>query len=49
MFLPGESQEQQSLVGYSPWDGKELGRTEHKHDRITGLENAIDDIYDPNT
>ena len=38
-----------SLVGYSPWDGKELGTTEHKHDRITDLENAIDDIYDPNT
>ena len=38
-----------SLVGYSPWDGKELGRMEHKHDQITDLENAIDDIYDPNT
>ena len=24
VFLPGESHGQRSLVGYSPWDGKEL-------------------------
>ena len=26
--LPGESPGQRSLVGYSPWDGKELDTTE---------------------
>ena len=26
--LPGESHEQRSLVGYSPWGHKELGMTE---------------------
>ena len=25
VFLPGESHGQRSLVGYSPWDRKELG------------------------
>ena len=25
VFLPGKSQEQRSLVGYSPWDGKRIG------------------------
>ena len=28
VFLPGESHVQRSLVGYSPWDCKELGKTE---------------------
>ena len=28
VFLPGESHEQRSLVGYSPWDHKESDRTE---------------------
>ena len=28
VFLPGESHEQRSLVGYSPWDRKELDTTE---------------------
>ena len=28
VFLPGESQEQRSLVGYSPWCHKELDTTE---------------------
>ena len=27
-FLPGESHEQRSLVGYSPWGRKELDTTE---------------------
>ena len=27
-FLPGESHGQRNLVGYSPWDHKELGMTE---------------------
>ena len=27
-FLPGESQGQSSLVGYSPWGSQELDRTE---------------------
>ena len=29
IFLPGKSQRQRSLVGYSPWGGKELDMTEH--------------------
>ena len=28
VFLPGESHEQRSLVGCSPWDLKELDTTE---------------------
>ena len=28
VFLPGESHRQRSLVGYSPWDHKELDTTE---------------------
>ena len=28
VFLPGGSQGQRSLVGYSPWDHKELDTTE---------------------
>ena len=28
VFLPGESHEQRSLVGYSPWDCKESDTTE---------------------
>ena len=28
VFLPGESHEQRSLVGYSPWGCKEFGMTE---------------------
>ena len=28
VFLPGESHEQRSLVGYSPWGHKELDTTE---------------------
>ena len=31
VFLPGEFQRQRSLVGYSPWDRKESGTTEHSH------------------
>ena len=34
VFLPGESHEQRSLVGYSPWGHKELDMTEslrHTH------------------
>ena len=30
--LPGESHGGRSLVGYSPWDRKELDRTERLHD-----------------
>ena len=29
--LPGESQGQRSLAGYSPWGHKELDMTEHTH------------------
>ena len=29
VFLPGESQEQRSLVGYSSWGHKESDTTEH--------------------
>ena len=30
-ILPGRSHGQRSLVGYSPWDDKELEMTEHAH------------------
>ena len=31
VFLPGESHRLRSWAGYSPWDCKELDRTEHTH------------------
>ena len=31
VFLPGKFQGQKRLVGYSPWDHKELDVTEHTH------------------
>ena len=31
VFLPGEFHRQRSLVGYSPWDCKELDMTEQLH------------------
>ena len=31
VFLPGESQGQRSLVGYSPWSLKKSDMTEHKN------------------
>ena len=31
VFLPGKSHRQRSLVGYSPWGGKELDMTEQLH------------------
>ena len=31
VFLPGKSNGQRSLMGYSPWGGKESATTEHKH------------------
>ena len=36
VFLPGESHGQRSLVGYSPWGGKELDMTE----RLTHIPGA---------
>ena len=46
VFLPGESHEQKSLVGYSPWGHKELGQTElneHTHKlALTQLGNILD-------
>ena len=40
VFLPGESHGQRSMVGYSPWGGKELDTSEqlthiHTHDKPT--------------
>ena len=31
VLLPGESHRQRSVVGYNPWDGKELDMTEQLH------------------
>ena len=31
VFLPGKSHGQRNLVGYSPWDCKEVDATEHTH------------------
>ena len=35
VFLPGKFHEQRSLVGFSPWDHKELDMTEQLTDRHT--------------
>ena len=34
VFLPGEFHGQRSLVGYSPWDRKDLDTTERLHFRL---------------
>ena len=31
VFLPGKSRGQRSLIGYSPWDRKELDTTKRLH------------------
>ena len=36
VFFPGKSHGQRSLVGFSPWDHKELDKAEHSHTRIPG-------------
>ena len=36
VFLPEKSHGQRSLVGYSPWDRKELDTTKHAHTHHTG-------------
>ena len=51
IFVPGEFHGQRSVVGYSPWDHKELGKTEwlsvnktsmtHTH-RCIGYHNSLD-------
>ena len=41
MFLPGKSHGQWSLVGYSPWDHKELDRTEHIDAKYINKEKEI--------
>ena len=41
MLLPGESQGQGSLVGYSPWDGKELDMTEEEQDDDLAFETIV--------
>ena len=35
VFLPEKSHGQRSLVGYSPWDRKELDTTKHAHTHTT--------------
>ena len=35
VLLPRKSHEQRSLVGYNPWDGKELDTTEQLHFTFT--------------
>ena len=34
VFLPGKSQGQRSLAGYSPWGCKESDMTEHHHHQV---------------
>ena len=51
VFLPGESHEQRSLVGYSPWGHKELDMThvtEHARTHTSahnGSEGNIGELY----
>ena len=35
--LPGKFYGQRSLVGYSPWDHKELDTTEHTHTQLVNI------------
>ena len=37
ILLPGESQEQRSLAGYSPWGCKESDMIEHAHTMVCSL------------
>ena len=37
-LLPGESNGQRNLVGYSPWGSKELDTTEHSRERRMDLQ-----------
>ena len=37
VFLPGKSHGQRSLVGYSPWGGKELDTTEQHYELLKPL------------
>ena len=37
VFLPGESCEQRTLVGYCPWDCEELDTTEGDENRVHSL------------
>ena len=40
VFLPGEFHGQRSLVGYSPWGGKESDMTE----QLTHTHNKVDEL-----
>ena len=40
VFLPGKAHGQRSLVGYSPWDCKELNMTEQLHIFTKGPESS---------
>jgi len=47
-FLPGESHEERSLVGYSPWGHKESNLTEHAHRgryKLFGIDRLEDVLY----
>ena len=37
VFLPGQSDGQRSLAGYSPWGGKELDTTEHTQNSVYAI------------
>ena len=41
VFLPGESQEQRSMMGYSPWGLKESDTTETEHAHTRGMYMSI--------
>ena len=43
-FLPGKSQGQKGLVGYSPWGRKELDMTEHIKEEEAGCGFIISDL-----
>ena len=47
VFLPGESHGQRNLVGYSPWDHKELDLTERLSTRLPkGKHNVSGDLQE---
>ena len=43
-FLPGEFHGQGSLVGYGPWDHKELDTTEHTAQRSINRQMDTEDV-----
>ena len=44
VFLPGESHEQRSLAGYSPWGRRESGTAARPHSRVASAPGSCDSL-----